>query len=78
MNKHFSFQPEQSVSNFKSFDMTREEKVAQIIVDSSVFQFHKNRLMNEIDQALGEGNRQKFKILSNEYNTLLEQFSHLQ
>lgn len=78
MNKHFSFQPEQSVSNFKSFDMTREEKVAQIIVDSSVFQFHKNRLMNEIDQALGEGNRQKFKSLSNEYNTLLNQFSHLQ
>ncbi len=78
MNKHFSFQPEQSVSNFKSFDMTREEKVAQIIVDSSVFQFHKNRLMNEIDQALGEGNRQKFKTLSSEYNTLLDQFSHLQ
>ncbi|NMH73218.1 IDEAL domain-containing protein [Bacillus sp. RO2] len=78
MNKHFSFQPEQSVSNFKSFDMTREEKVAQIIVDSSVFQFHKNRLMNEIDQALGDGNRQKFQNLSNEYNTLLNQFSHLQ
>ncbi|UAL48856.1 IDEAL domain-containing protein [Sutcliffiella horikoshii] len=78
MNKHFSFQPEQSVSNLKSFDMTREEKVAQIIVDSSVFQFHKNRLMNEIDQALGEGNRQKFKTLSSEYNTLLDQFSHLQ
>ncbi|KPB03401.1 IDEAL domain-containing protein [Bacillus sp. CHD6a] len=78
MNKHFSFQPEQSVSNFKSFDMTREEKVAQIIVDSSVFQFHKNRLMNEIDQALGEGNRQKFQNLSNEYNALLNQFSHLQ
>ncbi|TYS70909.1 IDEAL domain-containing protein [Sutcliffiella horikoshii] len=78
MNKHFSFQPEQSVSNFKSFDMTREEKVAQIIVDSSVFQFHKNRLMNEIDRALGAGNRQKFQTLSNEYNALLNQFSHLQ
>lgn len=78
MNKHFSFQPEQSVSTFKSFEMTREEKVAQIIVDSSVFQFHKSRLMNEIDRALAAGNRKKFKTLSSEYNELLEQFSHLQ
>jgi uncharacterized protein YpiB (UPF0302 family) len=77
MNKHFSYQPEQSVSKIQSLDMTREEKVAQIIVDSSVLQFHKKRLMKEIDQALSTGNRETFQTLSDEYNLLLEQFAHL-
>ncbi|QFT88581.1 hypothetical protein FIU87_08000 [Bacillus sp. THAF10] len=79
MNKHFSFQPEQSVSSsFKSLEMTKEEKVAQIIVDSSVYQFHKNRLMNEIDEALSSGNRKQFKLLSRQYIKLNNDFSHLQ
>ncbi|CAG9620630.1 IDEAL domain-containing protein [Sutcliffiella rhizosphaerae] len=78
MNKHFSFQPEQSVSSIKSYEMTREEKLAQIIVDSSVFQFHKKRLMKEIDDALSKGNRQQFITLSKDYNCLLKQFAYLQ
>jgi uncharacterized protein YpiB (UPF0302 family) len=77
MNKHFAFQPEQSVSNIQSLDMTKEEKMAQIIVDSSVFQYHKKRLMKEIDQALCIRNQEKFKLLSTQYNELLDQFSHI-
>ncbi|MFE7061287.1 IDEAL domain-containing protein [Sutcliffiella sp. NPDC057660] len=77
MNKHFAFQPEQSVSNIQSLDMTKEEKMAQLIVDSSVFQYHKKRLMKEIDQALSIRNQEKFKRLSTEYNELLNQFSHI-
>lgn len=77
MNKHFAFQPEQSVSNIRSLDMTKEEKMAQLIVDSSVFQYHKKRLMKEIDQALSIRNQEKFKRLSTEYNELLNQFSHI-
>lgn len=77
MNKHFAFQPEQSVSNIQSLDMTKEEKMAQLIVDSSVFQYHKKRLMKEIDQALSVRNQEKFKRLSTEYNELLNQFSHI-
>ncbi|MGM0838869.1 MAG: IDEAL domain-containing protein [Bacillota bacterium] len=77
MNKHFAFQPEQSVSNIQSLDMTKEEKMAQLIVDSSVFQYHKKRLMTEIDQALSIRNQEKFKCLSTQYNELLDQFSHI-
>lgn len=77
MNKHFAFQPEQSVSNIQSLDMTKEEKMAQLIVDSSVFQYHKKRLMKEIDQALSIRNQEKFNRLSTEYNELLDQFPHI-
>lgn len=76
MNKHFAFQPEQSVSNIQ-LDMTKEEKMAQIIVDSSVLHYHKKRLMIEIDDALTAGNKEKFQTLSTQYNKLLEQFAHL-
>jgi uncharacterized protein YpiB (UPF0302 family) len=77
MNKHFAFQPEQFVSNIQSLDMTKEEKMAQIIVDSSVFQYHKKRLMKEIDQALSIRNQEKFQLLSTQYNELLDQYSHI-
>ncbi|WP_417897070.1 IDEAL domain-containing protein [Bacillus haimaensis] len=77
MNKHFAFQPEQSVSNIQNLDMTKEEKMAQLIVDSSVFQYHKKRLMKEIDQALSIRNQEKFKRLSTQYNELLNQYSHI-
>jgi len=77
MNKHFAFQPEQSVSNIQNLDMTKEEKMAQLIVDSSVFQYHKKRLMKEIDQALSIRNQEKFKRLSTQYNELINQFSHI-
>ncbi|WP_078381229.1 IDEAL domain-containing protein [Sutcliffiella halmapala] len=77
MNKHFAFQPEQSVTNIQSLDMTKEEKMAQVIVDASVLQYHKKRLMNEIDRALTSGNKDKFHHLSTQYNQLLEQFAHV-
>lgn len=77
MNKHFAFQPEQSISNNRNPDMTKEEKMAQIIVDSSVFQYHKKRLMKEIDQALNNRNQEKFKRLSEQYKELLNQFPHI-
>ncbi|MGD6833689.1 IDEAL domain-containing protein [Sutcliffiella halmapala] len=77
MNKHFAFQPEQSVSNIQNLDMTKEEKMAQLIVDSSVFQYHKKRLMKEIDQALSIRNQENFKRLSTQYNELINQFSHI-
>ncbi|MCA1319178.1 IDEAL domain-containing protein [Bacillus tianshenii] len=77
MNKHFAFQPEQFVSNIQNLDMTKEEKMAQLIVDSSVFQYHQKRLMHEIDQALSNRNQEKFTRLSTQYNELLDQFSHI-
>lgn len=77
MNKHFAFQPEQFVSNIQNLDMTKEEKMAQLIVDSSVFQYHQKRLMHEIDQALSNRNQEKFNRLSTQYNELLDQFSHI-
>lgn len=77
MNKHFAFQPEQFVSNIQNLDMTKEEKMAQLIVDSSVFQYHQKRLMHEIDQALSNRNQENFTRLSTEYNELLDQFSHI-
>ncbi|WP_223700505.1 IDEAL domain-containing protein [Sutcliffiella deserti] len=77
MNKHFAFQPEHSVSNLQSLDMTDEEKMAQIIVDSSVLQFHKKRLMSEIDHALSTRNKEKFTKFSTQYNELVDRFAHL-
>ena len=76
MHKHFSFYREQTTSTH-NIDMTKEERAAQLVVDYSIFTFHKARLMREIDHALAEGNKRIFLQLSKQYNELVENYSHL-
>ncbi|WP_096154866.1 MULTISPECIES: IDEAL domain-containing protein [Bacillus] len=76
MHKHFSFYREQTTTH-NDIDMTKEERAAQLVVDQSIFSFHKARLMKEIDNALTEGNKPIFLELSKQYNELTEKYAHL-
>ena len=76
MHKHFSFYREHTTT-YNDNDMTKEERAAQLVVDQSIFSFHKAKLMREIDNALTEGNKSIFIELSQRYNELLEKYSHL-
>jgi uncharacterized protein YpiB (UPF0302 family) len=53
------------------------EQAAQLVIEQSLLQFQKKRLMNKIDEALATGNKPLFLELSSEYNKLLEKYSCL-
>ncbi|MBA2872788.1 uncharacterized protein YpiB (UPF0302 family) [Anoxybacillus calidus] len=54
------------------------EHVAQLIIEQSIFQYQKNKLMEQIDESLIAGNKSLFFELSSQYNKLLEKYGYLQ
>jgi uncharacterized protein YpiB (UPF0302 family) len=54
------------------------EHAAQFIIEQSLFQYQKKKLMEKIDEALIAGNKSLFLELSSQYNKLLEKYSYLQ
>lgn len=73
-------------SQFKNYQPTIEEFIdsaitysdmAEIILDRAIFTSRKKNLMNEIDEALMNGNKELFIQLSNQYNVLLRKYRYL-
>jgi uncharacterized protein YpiB (UPF0302 family) len=54
------------------------EHAAQLVIEQSLFQYQKNQLMKQIDEALIAGNKALFLELSSQYNQLLEKYKSLQ
>ncbi|HZG61295.1 MAG TPA: IDEAL domain-containing protein [Anoxybacillus sp.] len=54
------------------------EHAAQLIIEQALFQYEKNKLMEQIDDALITGNKSLFLELSSQYNKLLEKYGYLQ
>jgi len=53
------------------------KKIAERVLLESQISFQKARLMEQIDFSLKENNKQLFMKLSNQYNTLINEYSNL-
>ncbi|WP_044893948.1 IDEAL domain-containing protein [Bacillus alveayuensis] len=54
------------------------EHAAQLVIERALFQYQKNQLMKQIDEALIAGNKALFLELSSQYNQLREKYKSLQ
>ncbi|WP_456275703.1 IDEAL domain-containing protein [Bacillus sp. AK128] len=71
--KHYEEKPknELMVVSTNLEEVTEYSLAAQIILEKSLTKFNVQRLMQKIDEALVQGDKQAFYELSKQYNRLL-------